>query len=231
MVFITTGLEVPPNAGLHGGSPAGQRSPAGRVSPARQTSPAGRISPAVQDVSGTEEAQLLMEMHDVLLPAQTKSRFLALNLGVPPYAVDGIFTQFRDPKEQLLEVLKEFLTTTTDPSEAWPMIAKALWSRAIGLPRLAKSIEENYCSPPTHLTPHSSHKTPSSSHSTPHTSPSSHLTTHTPPSSHITPDTDSPVASSHPSHPGVCSASRHIVFETPQPSGPCHSNTHSVLCV
>ena len=68
---------------------------------------------------------------------------LGLQLGVRPETLDRIRARFNDPRDQLREVLKTWLTTSDNPS--WKALTDALKSPAMGANRLAGSLETKYC--------------------------------------------------------------------------------------
>lgn len=80
-----------------------------------------------------------------LLPAQNQSRYIGLALKVPGYIVEGIHQRYANPKDCLHYVLLEILKQT-DPIPTWWVIANALKSQLVGLPKLARDIQKKYCS-------------------------------------------------------------------------------------
>ena len=75
-----------------------------------------------------------------ILEAQKQSQFLGL---IPQYIVNGIHTQYTDPKERLYHILVEFLKQV-EPRPTWTAIADALRSPAVNLPQLAKRMEDTH---------------------------------------------------------------------------------------
>ena len=67
---------------------------------------------------------------------------LGVQLKVRVGILDNIQAQFPDPKRQLLEMLKTWLTTSDNPS--WKMLIDALKSRSVGATRLASVLETKY---------------------------------------------------------------------------------------
>ena len=67
---------------------------------------------------------------------------LGLQLKVSPETLDAIRTQFTDPRDQLLEVLKTWLKISDNPS--WKTITNALRRRSVGRPSLADDLEAKY---------------------------------------------------------------------------------------
>lgn len=80
-----------------------------------------------------------------LLPAQNQSRYIGLALEVPGYIVEGIYQRCTEPKDRLHYVVLEILKQT-DPIPTWRVIANALESQLVGLPKLARDIQKKYCS-------------------------------------------------------------------------------------
>ena len=67
---------------------------------------------------------------------------LGLQLKVRIGTLDRIRTQFHDPRDQLLEMLKTWLTTSDNTS--WKMLTDALRSRSVGASQLACLLETNH---------------------------------------------------------------------------------------
>ena len=68
---------------------------------------------------------------------------LGLQLKVRTGTLDRIRTQFHDPRDQLLEMLKTWLTTTENTS--WKTLTHALISRSVGASQLGGFLETKYC--------------------------------------------------------------------------------------
>ena len=68
---------------------------------------------------------------------------LGLQLKVKIRRLESIQVQFSDPKRQLLEMLKTWLTTSDNTS--WKALTVALRSRSVGEGQLAGLLEEKYC--------------------------------------------------------------------------------------
>ena len=68
---------------------------------------------------------------------------LGVQLKVRIGTLDNIQAQFPDPKRQLLEMLKTWLTTSDNTS--WKTLIAALRSRIVGASRLAEDLETKYC--------------------------------------------------------------------------------------
>ena len=67
---------------------------------------------------------------------------LGLQLKVRTSTLDRIRTQFTDPRDQLLEMLKTWLTTSDNTS--WKTLTDALRSRSVGASQLASVLETKY---------------------------------------------------------------------------------------
>ena len=83
-------------------------------------------------------AQVMEEVLDV--SAQWYN--LGLQLKVRIGTLDSITAQFADPKRQLLEMLRIWLTTSENTS--WKTLIDALRSRAVGTSQLANVLEKKY---------------------------------------------------------------------------------------
>jgi hypothetical protein len=93
-------------------------------------------APAVDETLIPDDAgKILVE----LLPAQNKSRMLGLALNLPPHKVEAIHSQYQNPQDRLYYVIIAFLER--EPRPTWRVIVKALRSRAVNLPALAKKME------------------------------------------------------------------------------------------
>ena len=68
---------------------------------------------------------------------------LGLQLKLKTGTLDGIRTQFHDPRDQLLEMLKTWLMTSDNTS--WKTLTDALRSRSVGASQLASVLETKYC--------------------------------------------------------------------------------------
>ena len=68
---------------------------------------------------------------------------LGLQLKVRISTLDGIRVQFQNPRDQLLEMLKVWLTTGDNTS--WTTLTDALRSRSVGASQLAGVLETKYC--------------------------------------------------------------------------------------
>ena len=87
-----------------------------------------------------------MKVLENILKAQNHSQFIGLKLGVPKYVIDGILQTHSKPRDQLYDVIVEYLKQV-EPGPTWRAIADVLKSPVIDLPHLAKKIENEHCSP------------------------------------------------------------------------------------
>ena len=87
-----------------------------------------------------DDLRLLLEE---LLDVQTKWYHLGLQLKVSVEKLDRIRKEFPDPRDQLLEMLNAWLTTSDNPS--WKTVTDALRSRSVGASLLANILEAKYC--------------------------------------------------------------------------------------
>ena len=68
---------------------------------------------------------------------------LGLQLKVRPETLEKIRAHFSDPRDQLLEMLKTWLTTSDNTS--WKALTDALRNRTVGASQLAVDLERKYC--------------------------------------------------------------------------------------
>ena len=68
---------------------------------------------------------------------------LGVQLKVRIGTLDSIRIQFQNPRDQLLEMLKTWLTTSDNTS--WKTLTDALRSRSVGASQLASVLERKYC--------------------------------------------------------------------------------------
>ena len=68
---------------------------------------------------------------------------LGLQLQVRISTLDSIRVQFQNPRDQLQEMLKTWLTTSDDTS--WKTLTDALGSRSVGASQLASVLERKHC--------------------------------------------------------------------------------------
>ena len=81
---------------------------------------------------------------EVVLDVSPQWYNLGLQLKLRTGTLDRIYAQFRgDPRDQLRETLKTWLTTSDNPS--WRTLADALKGRSVGATQLAADLETKYC--------------------------------------------------------------------------------------
>ena len=68
---------------------------------------------------------------------------LGIQLKVKVGTLDNIQAQFADPKRQLLEMLKTWLSTSENTT--WKILTNALRSQSVGTGQLAGELEKRYC--------------------------------------------------------------------------------------
>ena len=85
----------------------------------------------------------LGEVMEEILDVSAQWYHLGVQLKVRTGTLDRIRTQFKDPRDQLLEMLKTWLTTSYNTS--WKTLTDALRSRSVGANLLASVLETKYC--------------------------------------------------------------------------------------
>ena len=85
----------------------------------------------------------LGQVMEEVLDVSAQWYHLGLQLKVRTGTLDRIRTQFHDPRDQLLEMLKTWLTTSDNTS--WKTLTDALRSRSVGASQLAGVLETKYC--------------------------------------------------------------------------------------
>ena len=68
---------------------------------------------------------------------------LGLQLGMRANTLDSIRIQFQNPRDQLMEMLKTWLTTSDNTN--WKSLTDALRSRSVGASQLARVLETKCC--------------------------------------------------------------------------------------
>ena len=102
------------------------------------------IAPAVDDTLIEGDAgQIARELHE----AQNESFSLGLELNLPSHEVEAIHQQHQRPRDRLVHVIIAFLKRTERPT--WRVIVEALRSPTVGLPGLARRVEEAHFPDPT----------------------------------------------------------------------------------
>ena len=74
-----------------------------------------------------------------LFDARNQSLMLGLALKLPFHKVKAIHSQYQNPRDRLHYVIIEFLNQA-EPRPTWRVIVKALRSRAVNLPHLARRV-------------------------------------------------------------------------------------------
>ena len=85
----------------------------------------------------------LGQVMEEVLDVSAQWYHLGVQLKVRIGTLDRIRTQFHDPRDQLLEMLKTWLTTSDNTS--WKSLTDALRSRSVGASQLASVLETKYC--------------------------------------------------------------------------------------
>ena len=85
----------------------------------------------------------LGQVMEEVLDVSAQWYHLGLQLRLRIGTLDSIQAQFSDPKRQLLEMLKTWLTTSDNTN--WKSLTDALRSRSVGASQLASVLERKYC--------------------------------------------------------------------------------------
>ena len=85
----------------------------------------------------------LGKVMEEILDVSVQWYHLGVQLKVRTGTLDNIQAQYSDPKRQLLEVLKVWLTISD--STTWNSLTDALKSRSVGVSQLAAVLEKKYC--------------------------------------------------------------------------------------
>ena len=85
----------------------------------------------------------LGQVMEEVLDVSAQWYHLGLQLKVRTGTLDRIRTQFHDPRDQLLKMLKIWLITSDNTS--WMTLTDALRSRTVGASQLAGVLETKYC--------------------------------------------------------------------------------------
>ena len=72
---------------------------------------------------------------------------IGLQLDVPKYQLSIIEADTTGVKKQLQAMLDYWMNNATDPLPSWEVLVDALKAPTVGESRLAKELEEKYCSP------------------------------------------------------------------------------------
>ena len=85
----------------------------------------------------------LGQVMEEVLDASAQWYHLGLQLKVGIGTLDRIRTQFHDPRDQLLEMLKTWLTTCDNTS--WKTLTDALGSRSVGAIQMVSVLKRKHC--------------------------------------------------------------------------------------
>ena len=77
---------------------------------------------------------------EALLPAQTQSYLLGMELKLEIHEIEAIHEKYLDPRDRLLHIILAFLRRA-EPRPTWRVIVDALRSPAINLTALAERVE------------------------------------------------------------------------------------------
>ena len=95
------------------------------------------------DLSGNQlSLEDLGQVMEEVLDVSAHWYHLGVQLKVRTGTLDNIQAQFPDPKRQLLEMLKTWLTSD---NTSWKTLTDALRSRSVGASQLAGVLETKYC--------------------------------------------------------------------------------------
>ena len=107
--------------------------------PSNEAIPFSYFDLSVNKLTLDDLGQVMEEVLDV----SAQWYHLGVQLKVRTGILDNIQAQFPDPKRQLLEMLKTWLTTSDNTS--WKTLTDALRSRSVGASQLAGVLETKYC--------------------------------------------------------------------------------------
>ena len=85
---------------------------------------------------------------EALLPAQTQSYLLGMELKLEIHEIEAIHTKYLDPRDRLLHIILAFLRRA-EPRPTWRVIVDALKSPAVNLTALAERVEAAHFPDPT----------------------------------------------------------------------------------
>ena len=85
----------------------------------------------------------LDQMMEEIVDVSAQWYHLGVQLKVRTGTLDNIQAQFPDPKRQLLEMLKTWLTTSDNTT--WKALTDALKSQSVGASQLAGELKKKYC--------------------------------------------------------------------------------------
>jgi len=89
----------------------------------------------------------LKTVFNALHPVSHKWFDIGLQLDVPTFQLKIIKTDTTGAKERLQAVLDYWVDNAADPLPSWKVLIDALKAPTVGENRLARELEESYCSP------------------------------------------------------------------------------------
>ena len=87
----------------------------------------------------------LADVLEEILASSTKWYEIGLRLKFSVDKLDGITSQFSDPRHCLRELLKEWLKGAARSRPTWGALVEALRSQTVGEPELADQLEAKHC--------------------------------------------------------------------------------------
>ena len=105
------------------------------------------VIPAVDDDALTLEERDAWKLTKEVLEAQNKAQYLGLELEVDDCQIESIFSTYKQPQDRLYQIILAFLRQT-EPRPTVSAVVEALKSPPVGLPRIARKIEEKYIKKP-----------------------------------------------------------------------------------
>jgi len=92
-------------------------------------------------------ALTLKTVSNALHSVSDKWSDIGLQLNVPKYQLNIIEADTTGVKKRMQAMLDYWMNNATDPLPSWEVLVNALKALAVGESRLAKELEERYCSP------------------------------------------------------------------------------------
>ena len=89
----------------------------------------------------------LADVLEEVLGSSTKWYEIGLRLKLSIEKLDGITSQFSDPRRCLCEMLKEWLKGVGGSRPTWGALVEALRSQTVEEPKLADQLEAKHCQP------------------------------------------------------------------------------------
>ena len=103
------------------------------------------VAPDVYETLTPDDAGKILED---LVEAQNHAHLLGLAMKLKPHDMEAIQATYKQPKNQLLQVIKVFLQQV-EPRPTWRVIVEALRSPAVNLQALARRVEVAHFPDPT----------------------------------------------------------------------------------